>query len=299
MSFSSRVKAELCRPPIQKKSAAAAEAYGALLYCNTFTPAEIRVVTGSAEFADRLPRLLRRAFGVELGPLPEGGGAGKRTLCLTDREKIARVFRAFGTEPGDALSLHVNLAVLEEEGCREAFVRGAFLSGGSVTDPEKRYHLELCTAHRSVSRESYALLLEMGFEPRETVRAGGRVLYFKQSETIADLLTAVGAPVSAMEIMSAKVEKDMRNTVNRKVNCDSANADKTVQAAQEQLTAIRRVEREYGIDRLPDKLQEAALLRISNPEASLADLAQLADPPVSKSCLSHRLKKLMDYRPEE
>jgi DNA-binding protein WhiA len=94
--------------------------------------------------------------------------------------------------------------------------------------------------------------------------------------------------------MSAKVEKDMRNNITRKVNCDTANADKTVAAAQEQLEAIRRIDREFGIENLPDKLQEAALLRITNPEASLADLAQLAMPPVTKSCLSHRLKKLVN-----
>lgn len=102
-----------------------------------------------------------------------------------------------------------------------------------------------------------------------------------------------------MDIMSAKVEKDMKNSINRKVNCDSANADKVVEAAAKQMEAIRRIDKLYGLDSLPDKLQEAALLRYANPEASLADLATLSYPPVSKSCLSHRLKKLLTYTPEE
>ena len=152
---------------------------------------------------------------------------------------------------------------------------------------------------RRVSRETYSVLLEMGFSPKEAQRKGDYLLYFKKSEHIEDLLTTIGAPVAAMDIMSAKVEKDMKNSINRKVNCDSANADKVVEAAAKQMEAIRRIDKLYGLDSLPDKLQEAALLRYANPEASLADLATLSYPPVSKSCLSHRLKKLLTYTPEE
>ena len=189
--------------------------------------------------------------------------------------------------------------MLEEDCCRAAFVRGAFLAGGSVTDPDKRYHLELATSHRSVSRELYSMLLDMGFSPRETERGGNSLLYFKQADAIADFFTTIGAPSTAMKIMTAKVEKEMRNTVTRQINCDSANADKTVLAAAAQLRAIKYIAREYGLDALPEPLKDAALLRITNPEASLADLAQLSNPPVTKSCLSHRLKKIMSFVPDE
>lgn len=292
MSFSSKVKEELCQTRLDRKCCAGAEAYGVLLYCHTFSPDCIRIITSSDAFAARLPRLFRRAFGVTFDSLPPEGASGKRSFVIDDREKIAVIFGAFDIDAAMALSLHVNLGVLENDCCRASFIRGAFLAGGSVTDPDKRYHLELCTAHFSVSREAYSILLDMGFSPKEAQRSGSSLVYFKQSEAIEDFLTTIGASGSAMDVMSAKVEKDMRNTINRKVNCDSANADKTVAAAQEQLEAIRRIEREYGIENLPDKLQEAALLRITNPEASLADLARLAMPPVTKSCLSHRLKKL-------
>lgn len=293
MSFSSKVKAELCETRLDRKCCAVAEAYGALLYCNSFSPAEIRFITSSDAFAARLPRLMRRAFGLGFDAAPPEGASGKRSFVMTDREKIASVFDAFGIDADAALSLHINLGVLENECCRASFIRGAFLAGGSVTDPDKRYHLELCTSHMSVSREAYSILLDMGFSPKETRRSGSSILYFKRSEAMEDFLTTIGAPCSAMDIMSAKVEKDMRNSINRKVNCDSANADKTVAAAQEQLETIRRIDREFGIENLPDVLQEAALLRITNPEASLSDLARLAMPPVSKSCLNHRLKKLL------
>ncbi|MBS6749045.1 MAG: DNA-binding protein WhiA [Firmicutes bacterium] len=294
MSFSSRAKAELCRVPIKRRCCAVAEAYGALLYCSVFSTREIRIVTANDDFAERLPRLFRRAFSLDFDERPAEGARGKRRFLISDAGKIAAVYRAFGMEAAETLTLHINLGALENECCRASFVRGAFLAGGSVTDPAKSYHLELATTHASVSRELCSVLLELGFEPGQAMRGANYVTYMKQSEAIADFLTAVGAPVAALDVMSAKVERDMRNEINRKVNCDTANADKTVAAAQEQLAAIRAVEQEYGLDGLPEGLQQAALLRIANPEASLADLAMLSSPAVTKSCLSHRLKRLVE-----
>ena len=216
------------------------------------------------------------------------------TFLITAPEKILSILEVFGQE--SAVSHHINYGMLETDCCRQSFFRGAFLAGGSVTDPDKRYHLELLTSHPSVSREAFNLMLEMGFAPKDAVRSGGYITYFKQSEAIEDVLTTIGAPLAAMGIMQAKMQKDMRNAVNRRVNCDSANADKIVLAAQEQLDAIRELDRKYGLDTLPDILQETAMLRIANPESSLADLARLASPPVSKSCMSHRLKKLLEYK---
>ncbi len=300
MSFSSEAKRELCRDRIERRDTAAAECYGALLYCKSFDARQIRLVTGSADFAERLPKLFRRAFGIGFDSTAPESGGGKQGFVIADETKIARILEAFGTDAGSLLSHHINFGVLEEESSRTAFVRGAFLAGGSVTDPAKSYHLELATTHQSVNREMNAILLDMGFSPRETHRAGKALLYFKQADAIADFFTAIGAPATAMGVMTAKVEKEMRNTVTRQINCDSANTDKTVAAAQEQLAAIRRIAREYGsLDVLPEPLKDAALLRVTNPEASLADLAMLSFPPVSKSCLSYRLKKLMSFKPGE
>lgn len=295
MTFSQQVKAELCEPRVERKCCAVAEAYGILMYCHTFSPKLIRIITASDELAQRLPHLFKKAFSVSFDELP--GGSGKRSFKITDEKKIQTIYDTFGNDLNTP-SLHINFGVLEETCCKASFIRGAFLAGGSVTDPSKRYHLELATSHYSVSREAYSILLDMGFSPKEAERKGNHLLYFKKSEHIEDLLTTIGASNCAMELMSAKIEKDMKNSINRKVNCDSANADKVVAAAVQQMEAIRRIDKLYGLDSLPDKLQEAALLRFANPEASLADLAMLSYPPVSKSCLSHRLKKLLDYKPE-
>ncbi len=294
MSFSADVKAELCRVPLTKSCCALAEAYGVLLFCASFTARELRIITGSKEFAERLPRLFRKAFSISFDRVEDNSSGSKRSFLITDTQKIADIFSCFGYDAGSSLAHHVNLGILSEECCRISFIRGAFLAGGSVTDPEKRYHLEFATGHLQVSRETFSVFLELGFQPKEVVRSGNYINYFKQSEVMEDLLTTLGAPVSAMAIMAAKVEKDMRNDINRKVNCDSANADKIVSAAQGQLDAIRRIERVQGLQDLPEKLYETALLRVANPEASLSDLAMLSDPPVTKSCLSHRLRKLVE-----
>ena len=294
MSFSSDAKGELCASRPDKKCCAIAESYGVLLYCNTFSPREIRIITANGDFAARLPRLFRRAFGVSFDVLPGEGAEGKRTLLIREEEKLRLIFDAFGEDVSETVSHHLNFGVIEEDCCRVSFLRGAFLAGGSVTDPEKRNHLELATPHHSVSRETFSLLLDLGFSPKETRRGGNSLLYFKQADAIADFFTTIGASNAAMGIMTAKVDKEMRNTVTRQINCDSANADKVVAAAQQQLEAIRKIAREYGLDALPEPLKDAALLRITNPEASLADLAQLSYPPVTKSCLSHRLKKIVE-----
>ena len=293
MSFSSEAKAELCRLRPQKKNIALAECYGALLYGNRFSAQEIRLTTASPDFAALLPKLFRRAFGLDFDRLPAENAGGKLRFVIDDAEKLRAVFAAFGLDADSTLSHHVNFGVLEEDEERLAFLRGAFLAGGSATDPEKGFHLELATPHRSVSRETMSLLLDLGFEPREASRGGSALLYFKRADAIADFLTAVGAMNASMGVQTAKVEKDMRNTITRRVNCDTANADKVVSAAQEQIDAIRFLIREYGLDALPEPLHDTALLRLANPEASLADLAQLSIPPVTKSCLNHRMKKIL------
>jgi hypothetical protein len=282
----------MCRQDIGKKCCAVAEAYGVLLYCNTFSASEVRIITASESFAARLPKLFRRAFGLEFDSAA-GESGGKVTYTVTDKAKLEKLFSAFGYDRS-VLSLHINLGVLEDDCCRESFLRGAFLAGGSVTDPEKRYHMEFVTGHYSVSRETYSLFLEMGFSPKETARAGNYITYFKQSETIADVLTTMSAPVGAMELMNDKALKDLKNSVNRRVNCDTGNASKIVDAAAQQLAAIKKLHDTGADEGLSEQLKETARLRYENPEASISELAAMCDPPVTKSCVNHRLRKLVE-----
>ena len=293
MSFSGDVKIELCRGAVNRPCCAKAEIYGVLLFCNTFTSQEVRIITECEAFAQRLPKLLQRAFGLEFDRLPSEEEQ-KFIFQITDEDKLAGIIDDLGFNPRQSPVLHINFGILEEECCRAAFLRGAFLSGGSITDPSKRYHLELATSHSQASREMQALLTDMGHQPKQVSRSGYQVTYFKNSDQIEDLLTAMGAPLSAMEIMNTKAEKALINGINRRVNCEAANLDKAVDAAQEQLEAIRRL---YELDRvegLTPQLKETIILRETFPELTLSQLAQEFDPPVTKSCLNHRLRKLVE-----
>ncbi len=298
-SFSAGTKAELCKNFPQKHCCAMAECFGVLLFCNSFGIDGIRIITESREFAQRLPKLFRKAFGVSFDIQPEADAAGKQNFQITDPEKIYRIMDAYGFDPKDTVALHINLPFVEEDCCKIAFLRGAFLSGGSVTDPGKGYHLELTTVHQSVSREAYALMQEvLSFYPKAATRGGGQVLYLKQSDQISDCLAYLGASVAAMGIIEAKLEKELNNKVNRRCNCDEANTSKVVEAAQEQLAAIRTLRERGSFEILPAKLQQAALARENNPESSLTELASMMEPPITKPAMNHRLKKLVQLAQE-
>ena len=294
MSFSYDTKNELCGLGVQRTCCARAEAYGILLYCSTFSPAEVRIVTENPNFAARLPKLFHKAFNLRFDRQPEGETQGKLIFQITERKKLDHIINTLGYDPRQNPVLHINFAMVEEPCCRSAFLRGVFFAGGSITDPLKRYHLELTTSHLQASRELGVLLRESGYPPKSVSRNGSFVTYFKQSDQIEDFLTLIGAPVAAMNVMTAKMEKDLRNSVNRRLNCDSANVDKAIEASMEHVEAIRRLRAADKLDELPEKLKETAALREEYPELTLSELAQEFDPPVTKSCLNHRLRKLLE-----
>ncbi len=299
-SFSGNAKAEICRYIPTKHCCALAECFGILLFCNSFSGDGIRIITESREFAQLLPKLFKKAFGIGFDSLPNDLTTGKLNFQISDKEKLHRIMTAYGFDAKDTLSLHINLPVVEEDCCKAAFLKGAFLAGGSVTDPAKGYHLEFATTHSSVARECDSLLQEsMGFQPKYTPRGGNRVVYLKQSDLISDCLTYLGAPIAAMGILEAKLEKELNNRVNRRCNCDDANISKVVEAAQEQLSAIRILKENGALQNLPQKLQQAALAREENPEASLSELAAMMQPPISKPAMNHRLQKLVQLSQEE
>ena len=299
VSFSGTAKAEICRNFPQKRCCALAQCFGILLFCNSFSGEGIRIITENREFAQCLPKLFKKAFSLDFDQFPDENASGKLIFQITDPEKIASVMESFGFDRRDTLSMHINLPVVEEDCCKTAFLRGAFLAGGSVTDPGKGYHLEFATTHQSVARECYALIEEvMGFYPKSSGRSGGQVLYLKQSDLISDCLTFLGAPVAAMGIIEARLEKELNNNVNRRCNCDDANTSKVVEAAQEQLSALKILRERGMMDNLPVKLKQAAKAREENPEASLTELAALMEPPITKPAMNHRLKKLVEMAKE-
>ena len=298
VSFSAAAKAEICRVPVHNSCCALAQCFGVLLFANSFGPDGIRIITESREFAYILPKLFKKAFDMDFDSYPSLASNGKLIFTIEEPDKIRWIMESYGFSP-DTLALHVNLPVVEEECCRAAFLRGAFLAGGSVTDPGKGYHLEVTTTHLSVARETDVLIREiMGFAPKTAARGGGQVLYLKQNERISDFLAYLGAPVASMGLMEAKLEKELNNKVNCRCNCDDANLSKVVEAAMEQIAAIKVLRDRGEFDKLPAKLQQAAVAREENPEAALTELAGLMEPPITKPAMSHRLKRLVELAKE-
>ena len=299
ISFSSAARTEICRELPHSHCCALAECFGILLFCNSFQDNGIKIITESREFACILPKLFKKAFDLDFDSYPSLAAPGKLVFQIWEKEKLSKVMEAFGFSPGDTLALHVNYPVVEEACCKISFLRGAFLAGGSVTDPGKGYHLELATTHHSVARETEPIIREvMDFAPKTALRGGAQVLYLKQSEQISDFLTCLGAPVAAMGIMEARLEKELNNKVNRRCNCDDANTSKVVEAAQEQLSVIRSLREKGILEGLPEKLKQAALAREQNPSASLTELAAMMEPPITKPAMNSRMKKLAAFAKE-
>lgn len=292
MSFSEDIKNELCRSQIVKSCCASAECLGMLLYCSRFSPDKIRLVSSSFDVRKRAQILFGALFGCQLS---EDGR--DEALMIDDPDIIKTIYDWYGFRMnGSALSL--NRAVIEEECCKASFLRGCFLMGGYVSDGRRGYHLELVTSHYSVSNQVATLLDELSMTPGTVVRRGNNVLYYKNSRYIEDFLTYIGAPNSAMDLMLRKIERSFANRINRDVNCETANFDKVVGAAGRQIAAIDRIEKAGLFEAMPRELQDTARLRKDNPMASLAELAALHTPPVSKPGLSSRFKRIIKYSEE-
>lgn len=184
--------------------------------------------------------------------------------------------------------------VFQQTCCKRAFLRGAFLSTGSISDPEKDYHLEFCVDDLSVARMLVLIMKEFEIEARIITRKKAYIIYIKDSEMISLLLTVMDAHVALMNLENIRILKDMRNAINRRVNCETANIDKTVKAAGKQVNDILFLRERHGFEDLSDDLKLTATLRLEHPDISLNELAKLHPQTVSRSGINHRLKKLSD-----
>lgn len=284
MSFSSDVKRELCRVGDLGYNEAAAMLYG-LFYAGKTLEGKPSIRTENAELLAAAKSLCEVVFPDERCEITRLIGNG--SSIYTFRVKSKRFLEMFG----DFSSIN-NAVVSGNDADSGAFLRGIFASCGSVTDPNKEYHLEIILPENERTEQLRAFMDEHGMSPKITSRTKNDVLYFKTSELIEDFLTYIGAGSRALEIMQVKIEKDIRNRANRCVNCDSANLDKTVAASEKSRRDIETIYELLGSENLPAELRETARLRLENPESSLSELCGLHSAPISRSGLNHRLKKL-------
>ena len=218
---------------------------------------------------------------------------GRMTLTLSKPQQIAGILKVLGYDESGFLTLHFNGWIVESDCCRSAFLRGAFLTGGYLADPEKMYYLELSNTHAALMRELGVLFHDMDLHLKPGRRKENALLYCKDSDTIETCLTVAGAHKSVIEFMETRVIKDVRNTINRRVNCEASNIIKAAENGTNQLKLLRRIEQAGMAPQLDEKLREAMRLRMAYPDETLSELAARTEPPVSKSGLNHRLKKLI------
>ena len=290
MSFSSDIKKELCDVRELSPQQAESMLYG-IMYASRMDEGRPLIQTENIDLMNAAAELIRAVFpNVRTGivRLVKNSGSLYTLKIRSGWEDIAERFGDFSSISREAVS-----GGDEESG---AFLRGVFVSCGSVTDPNKEYHLELVLPENDRTPALLDFIAEHGMSLKETARGGARskktVLYAKESELIEDCLTYIGAANHSMEIMQVKIVKDFRNRVNRSVNCENANLDKTVAASNKSTADIEYIFSTMGADWLSPDLRETARLRVENPEMSLSELCGIFPEKISRSGLNHRLKKL-------
>lgn len=210
------------------------------------------------------------------------------TFEITDREVLDEIFQKYRFEASERA---VNSEIIANNSLG-VFTAGVFLACGSVNDPSKEYHMEFTVPEKKLAGELSALLSGIGVTSGTVMRRGQHIVYIKDSESIEDTLTFIGAQQCTIELMNVKIYKDVRNKANRIANCDAANIDKVVNAAMKQIEDIKLIDSVCGLDSLSDDLKEAALLRLENTEMSLQEIGDSLSEPISRSGVSHRFKRI-------
>ena len=293
-TFNQNTKNAVLAAKPSKKCCKRAHLLGLLLFGQSFSKNEIRIVAENESIIDHACGLLGSLAGTDVSPFRESlSNQGK--LDIKDADVCRRIMEFFGYDKGELTSTYTILKeIFECDDCRTEFIKGVFLSCGNVSSPRKSYHLEFNVSYFNLSRELLYFLKGLSFEAKYTKRSSHYVIYYKESEKIVDFLGLIGATKENFEYNNTLIAKDIRNNLNRLNNCEMANMSKQIMSASKQIDAINRLFETGGKERLSDDLLETALLRIENPEASLAALAELHDPPVTKSCVNRRLKKLVE-----
>lgn len=281
MSFSAKIKEELAKHISQARHCQIAELSAILHFCGQYGMGSdgsltIGFQTENEAVIRKCFTLLKKTYNIDVG-------------VVIDRETQEKLLAKFGN-----LSDPVDPLLIKNACCRRSFLRGAFLCCGSMSDPEKGYHLEFVCSHMEQAKQLKEVIAEFDIEAKIVPRKKYFVVYLKEGAGIVDLLNIMEAHVALMELENLRIVKEMRNSINRRVNCEAANISKTVHASARQVEDIKYIKEHYGFSRLPDNLREMAEVRLEYPDAALKELGEYLNPPVGKSGVNHRLRKLSE-----
>ena len=308
MSFSSDTKNELAHVMPEKSCCMLAEISGFIHMCATIRlgggagKIALRILTENAAAARKMIKLIKAYFGIKVELVISKNTSLKKSnhyeMVITEEMRCQEIMLETGIltvkEGFNMIHYGVPWALVKKKCCKRAFLRGAFLGGGSLSDPEKGYHFELVTGNEELCRDIAKLMGSLGFSAKVIERKKSFVVYLKESEQIVDFLNVAGAHGSLLLMENVRIMKEMRNQANRIVNCDNANLDKTILAAEKQIEAIEKINREKGLAFLPPKLREIAELRLEQKDLSLKELGEQLQPPLGKSGVGHRLARIQE-----
>ena len=311
MSFSIKVKNELANHISNATHCRIAELAALISMCGSVMIDEnnnykIRIKTETQPTAEKIKKLLWKTFKVDVDISTRENAYSKvgrtYTLLVGDHQQALKILQATklineNNEIGENFSITNNIVIMKDC-CKRAFIRGAFMAAGSISDPNKSYHFEIKCNSEKKAKQLIELLENYNIDGKMFARKGGYVVYIKEGEGIVDVLNVMEAHVSLMEMENVRILKGMSNYYNRQVNCETANIKKTVATSVRQIDDIDFIIQNKGIDYLPEKLQDIAWVRKENPDASLQELGEMLDPPLGKSGVNHRLRKICQIAQE-
>lgn len=294
-SFSEFTKNELFKKDNSNDCCDFAELSGMMLFGSNITLKRIRFATENEDVLERYITLADK-FDMKVGVTRTSDLSSRCLAVISDKDDISRLAERLGIidSATGLIKYRISDEIIKNECCVRAFVKGAFLGGGTVIDPKKAYNLEIITPYMGLHNDFLDLLTKSGFEFKTVMRKSKYVLYTKRSEVIEDFLSFIGAFNAQMELINIKIDKEIHNSFNRSINIESANYDKTIDASVKHIKAIEKIENKIGLDELPPDLKEIAILRLDNKSMSLQELGKLLNPPLGKSGVNHRLKKIIE-----
>lgn len=307
MSFSSDVKEELSNQFSKARHCQIAELAAIVSMCGDIIISEddmfsVKIHTENVAVARKCFTLLKKTFNIVTDiSIRRNAHLGKNriySVAVKQHDDALRILKATKLladdgEIGENLNVVGNV-VVQNPCCRRAFLRGAFLASGSISDPEKSYHFEIVCATEPKAKQIQSIMATFNVEAKIVIRKKYYVVYIKEGNQIVDMLNVMEAHLSLMELENIRIVKEMRSNVNRQVNCETANINKTVSAAMKQIADIEYIRDTVGFESLPPGLAEIARVRLEKPEATLKELGEELEPPVGKSGVNHRLRKLCE-----
>lgn len=305
MSFSAKVKNEVSRLISGSQAEARAELSAMMKVCGSLSigtgnSMSFNISTENPAIARLVFKLLKENFDIHTQLIVKRSNSLKKNnvyvIVITEEMGVKALLYETGVLSGDenfySLDYSIPEKIVKDEKSKRAYIRGAFLGGGSISNPEKTYHLEFVTHDEEYARNLSDLINSFELASKVIQRKSSYIIYIKEGEQIVDLLNIIGAHTSLLELENVRIMKEVRNNVNRMVNCETANLSKTVNAAVRQMESIKLIQREIGFQRLPVNLRKIAELRLQFPEESLKELGEMLNPPIGKSGVNHRLRKI-------